>query len=162
MSEGWAKLLYVGEEGHGWEQVEANKSQKWTVWVIKPQNQTRTTQQSMRNSARTLWQGPDTQRVWFLSTLMAPAVVRRSINIIIFASLLQHKKDARETCSAGNDGFQKAIQRLRLCEDDNDGEWSTDKGLHSHLAFQKKDCSLAGLVSIQSDTMVIFQIVWLP
>lgn len=67
----------------------------------------------------------------------------------------------RETCSAGNDGFQKAIQLLQLCKEDNDGEWSAGKRLDPLLAFQKKDCSLAGVVSIQSDTMLIFQIVLL-
>lgn len=43
--------------------------------------------------------------------------------------------------------------------EDNDVEWSVDKGLDSHLAFRKKDCSLAGVVSIQTDTIAMFQIV---
>lgn len=83
-----------------------------------------------------------------------------SINILIFAFLLQLRHNERPAAQEMMDSRKSfSMERLQLSMEDNDGKWSTDKRLGSHHAFQKKDCSLAGLVSIHSNTMVIFQIV---
>lgn len=156
VSGGSAVLLYMRGRGHRWEQVEANKSQKWThckYW-------NHTTKPKQHNKA---WESPHGHPVmpmWVPWMLMAQAIVRLcSINKLIFAFLLQHRHNETPAVQEMMDSRKLfSIYWLQLCMEDNEGEWRADKRPDSHHAFQKKDCSLAGVVSIQSGTMVIFQI----
>lgn len=152
------QCFYIWGEGdtgeNRWKQTNDRNEQSLRTETAQLKQNNPTKQETLHTDTTT---GPwhPAMPMWILWMLMAQTIVRLcSINILIFAFLLQTQ---RETCSAGNNGFQNGIQRLQLCEEDNDGEWSADKRLDKRLlAFQKKDCSLAGVVSIQSDTMVIF------
>lgn len=109
-------------------------------------------------SSNLTWSWHPTLSLLLLWTLVHSTIVRMSnINILVFGPLLQREQKEGPTVQEMMDSRKPfSIQRLQLRKIMMlNGAWTKDRTL-SLAAFQRKDCSLAGVLSIQhSYTMMI-------
>lgn len=139
-------LLYVRGGGHRWEQAEANKSQKWTYYkywnhTTKPEQQNKAWKTPHGHYDRVL--PPSDAHVVSLNANGTATVRLCSINILIFAFLLQHRHNERPAVQEMMDSrkpfsYYSSVRKIMMANGVRIKDWTL------FLLFRRKIAHLQG------------------